>query len=239
MNTNRHPQEHYEILGLHREIAIVQDVVEAANRLGQLLHPSNDQNDPAKSNISIVAFRMVSFTSTTKPLALLTKHPGGDSISRARGRDLWKRIRYDNIDYPRIRPWRRNFARRDAMDIFNDEVGRFLANEREKTRIEKEQRDTWIFGEKVRRIKEAKKKQRVEEWRRAVLDLRRSRCLGDGPGNGSPMGQSGLAGSKWANAPEHLPRHDAVFETKNRQGKPPRNKGAIVLNMGTRCRRKF
>jgi len=67
MNTNRPQQEHYEILGLHREIATVQDVVEAANRLGRLLHPDNYRNDPARSNASIVAFSMVSFTSRTPP----------------------------------------------------------------------------------------------------------------------------------------------------------------------------
>jgi hypothetical protein len=139
--------------------------------------------------------------------------------------DLWKRIRYDNIEYPRIRAWRRNFATRDAADIFNDEVGRYLANEREKARIEKEKRDTWIFGEKIRRIK-VRRKHRVEGWRHDVLAAAPlSLSLRDGLGKGMPMGQSGLAGSKWASAPEPLLRHDAAFEMKTSKESNPETKG--------------
>jgi hypothetical protein len=59
MNRRGPPQEQYKILGLHREVATVQDVVEAANRLGGLLHPSNYENDPSKADASIIAFGMV------------------------------------------------------------------------------------------------------------------------------------------------------------------------------------
>ena len=65
--------------------------------------------------------------------------------------NLLSRARYDTLEYPRNRAWRRTFPRRDAMDILNDEVAGYNANEREKARKEQERaRET----EEVRRTLE-------------------------------------------------------------------------------------
>jgi hypothetical protein len=47
MNTGMPPEEHYELFGLRRELATVEDIPEAANRIGHVAHPSKREHNPS------------------------------------------------------------------------------------------------------------------------------------------------------------------------------------------------
>jgi DNA-directed RNA polymerase subunit F len=65
------------------------------------------------------------------------------------------------IEYPEIRRKRRGFARRNAIEIFNDELGSTV-RPKDRVRMEKERRDAWMHAEKFRRLAEEAKRRTIE-----------------------------------------------------------------------------